>query len=188
MCYTETRWLTVRQFIINNSTLLEVLDYFTTHDFYLVWTIQYQESVTQAILILQTCIIRVARVEYMYKSAEILTGGLTMKHGAPSTQRTLFDLPGATPKRSRLNLENSCSTANGDDHGSAIQSNLTSANVDLSTSMDQERVYSSSTGQETESDACLTSVDLETGSSTSEGTTIATSPNDIAIVSQFVPC
>ena len=57
---------------------------------------------------------------------------------------------------------------------------MTSANVDWSTSTDQERVYSSSTGQETESDACLTSVDLETGSSTSEGTTIATSPNDIA--------
>ena len=122
----------------------------------------------------------------MYKSAEILTGGLTMKRGAQSTQRTLFDLPGATPKRSRLNLENSRSnqsngsTTNADDHGSAIQSNLTSANVDSSTSTDQERVYSSSTGQETESDVCLTSVDLETGSSTSEGTTIATSPNDIA--------
>ena len=69
----------------------------------------------------------------MYKSAEILTGGLTMKRGAQSTQRTLFDLPGATPKRSRLNLENSRSnqsnqsngsTTNADDHGSAIQSNL----------------------------------------------------------------
>jgi hypothetical protein len=77
----------------------------------------------------------------------------------------LFDLPGATPKRSRLNLGDSHSNQISGSRGGGI-----SASMDSSTSTDQERA-SSSTGQET--DACHSSDDHETGSSTSEGTIVA---------------
>ena len=98
-----------------------------------------------------------------------------MKRG---TQRTLFDLPGATPKRSRLSLEdNSRNQVGGcqDDDCDRAPSNSASTSIDTST--DQERV-STSTGQDT--DASHTTDDHATDSSMAEGTTIATSSNDIA--------
>ena len=91
-----------------------------------------------------------------------------MKRG---TQRTLFDLPGATPKRSRLSLQNSSRNQVQDDDGA-------SASTSVDTSTDQERT-STSTGQSSVA-SHATDDPSETNSSMNEGTTTATSPNDIA--------
>ena len=89
------------------------------------------------------------------------------------TQRTLSDLPGATPKRSRLRLED-----NSRNQVSACQDDDRAPLNSASTSIDTSTVLSTSTGQDT--DANHTTDDHVTDSSMTEGTTVATFPNDIA--------